>query len=80
MTWTIYINFCSPFPRRLHIKFGFDWQSGFRGEDGLNIVDDDDDDDDDNDDDNGSQSKGILTISSPCEPDGLGELIILMFV
>ena len=33
MTWTIYINFRSPFPRRLHIKFGFDWQSGFRGED-----------------------------------------------
>ena len=33
VTWTIYINFCSPFPRRLHIKFGFDWPSGFRGED-----------------------------------------------
>ena len=33
VTWTIYINFCSPFPRRLHIKFGFDWSSGFRGED-----------------------------------------------
>ena len=32
-TWTIYTNFCSPFPRRLHIKFGFDWPSGFRGED-----------------------------------------------
>ena len=29
MTWTIYINFGSPFPRRLHIKFGFDWPSGF---------------------------------------------------
>ena len=25
VTWTIYINFRSPFPRRLHIKFGFDW-------------------------------------------------------
>ena len=24
VTWTIYINFCSSFPRRLHIKFGFD--------------------------------------------------------
>ena len=24
VTWTIYINFRSPFPRRLHIKFGFD--------------------------------------------------------
>ena len=22
-----------PFPRRLHIKFGFDWPIGFRGED-----------------------------------------------
>ena len=33
VTWTIYINFRSPFPRRLQIKFGFDWSSGFRGED-----------------------------------------------
>ena len=33
VTWTIYINFRSPFPRRLHIKFGFAWPSGFRGED-----------------------------------------------
>ena len=33
VTWTIYINFHSPFPRRLHIKFGFDWPSGFGGED-----------------------------------------------
>ena len=33
VTWTIYINFRSPFPTRLHIKFGFDWLSGFRGED-----------------------------------------------
>ena len=33
VTWTIYINFRSPFPRRLQIKFGFDWPSGFRGED-----------------------------------------------
>ena len=24
VTWTIYINFRSPFSRRLHIKFGFD--------------------------------------------------------
>ena len=29
VTWTIYTNFGSPFPRRLHIKFGFDWPSGF---------------------------------------------------
>ena len=33
VTWTIYINFRSLFPRRLQIKFGFDWPSGFRGED-----------------------------------------------
>ena len=33
VTWIIYINFRSPFPRRLHIKFGFDWSNGFRGED-----------------------------------------------
>ena len=33
MTLTIYINFLSPFPPMLHIKFGFDWPSGFRGED-----------------------------------------------
>ena len=32
VTRTIYINFRFPFPRRLHIKFGFDWPSGFRGE------------------------------------------------
>ena len=32
VTWTIYINLRSPFPRRLHIKFGFDWPSSFRGE------------------------------------------------
>ena len=28
--WTIHIYFISAFPRRLHIKFGFDWPSGFR--------------------------------------------------
>ena len=28
--WTIYINVLSPFPRRLYIKFGFDWPSGCR--------------------------------------------------
>ena len=33
VSWTIYANFGSPFPRRRHIKFGFDWPSGFRGED-----------------------------------------------
>ena len=30
VTWTIYTNFGSPFTRRLHIIFGFDWLSGFR--------------------------------------------------
>ena len=33
VTWTIYINFCSPFQRMLHMKFEFDRQSGFREED-----------------------------------------------
>ena len=30
VTWTIYANFRSPFPRRLHMKFDFDSLSGFR--------------------------------------------------
>ena len=29
VTWAIYINFLSHFPRRLHMKFGFDWSLGF---------------------------------------------------
>ena len=29
VTLTIYINFCSSIPRILHIKFGFDWSSGY---------------------------------------------------
>ena len=33
VTWTIYIDFCSPFLGRLHMKLSFDWPSGFRGED-----------------------------------------------
>ena len=33
VTRSIYTNFGSPFQRRLHIKFGFDWPSGFRVED-----------------------------------------------
>ena len=32
VTWTTYLNFCSFFPLRLCIKFGFDWPSG-SGED-----------------------------------------------
>ena len=37
-------NFCSPYTRRLHIKFGFDWPSRFWRRRSLSIVDDDDDD------------------------------------
>ena len=33
VTLTIYTNFGSPIPRRLHIKFGFEWPSGLGGED-----------------------------------------------
>ena len=33
VTLTIYANFHCPFQTILHIKFGFDWPSGFRGED-----------------------------------------------
>ena len=33
VTWTIKMNFRSPFPNRLLIKVGFGWQSGLRGED-----------------------------------------------
>ena len=31
MTWTIWTNFHSPIPRRLHIKFGFNRLSGYWG-------------------------------------------------
>ena len=30
MTLTVYINLHSPFLIMLHIKFGFDWPSGFK--------------------------------------------------
>ena len=30
---TVWTNFCFPIPRRLHMKFGFNWPSGFWGED-----------------------------------------------
>ena len=33
VTWTSYIHIGSPFLLMLHIKFGFDWPSGFREED-----------------------------------------------
>ena len=33
VTWTNYTNVRSLFLRMFHMKFGFDWHSGFRGED-----------------------------------------------
>ena len=33
VTWIIYIHIDYPFLLMLHIKFGFDWSSGFRGDD-----------------------------------------------
>ena len=33
LTRTLRTNFCSPIPLRLHMKFGFDWPSGFGEED-----------------------------------------------
>ena len=33
VTHMLRINFRSPYPRRLQIKFGFDWASGFEEED-----------------------------------------------
>ena len=33
VTWIIYIHIDNPFLFMLHIKFGFDWPTGFRGDD-----------------------------------------------
>ena len=33
VTWIIYIHIDYPFLLMLQIKFGFDWPSGFRGDD-----------------------------------------------
>ena len=33
VTKTIFKNLCSHFPRRPHIKFGFDWPSSYREKD-----------------------------------------------
>ena len=33
VTWISYIHIGSHFLLMLHIKFGFDWPSGFRGDD-----------------------------------------------
>ena len=56
------INFRFPFPRRLHIKFGFDWPSSFRGDVSTMWTD-------------GRcwTPEHGYTISSPCEPEGSGE-------
>ena len=65
MTWTIYINFRFPFPRRLHINFALIGQA-VSEEKMFEIV-------------NGRQTtdgrtpEHGYTISSPCEPDGSGE-------
>ena len=32
VTWINYISIHSFYAKRLHMKFGFDWPSGFRGE------------------------------------------------
>ena len=64
MTCTIYINFCSPFPRRLHIKFGFDWQSGFK-EDVKTLLTT-----------TTTTPEQAYTVSSTCELDDSGELNI----
>ena len=51
VTWTIYTNFSSTFLRMRHMKFGFDWPSGFLER--MKSVDN-------NDDDVGRRSMGIL--------------------
>ena len=33
VTWTVWTNFRFPISRRIHMKFGCNWPSGFRGED-----------------------------------------------
>ena len=46
VTWTIYINLGSPFQRRLHMKFGFDWPGRAVSEDEmLKMVNDNDNND-----------------------------------
>ena len=63
VTWIIYINFRSPFPRRLHIKFGFGLAKRFQRRRRLKMVDDDNDYNDDDDKDHNDdvcQSMGIL--------------------
>ena len=61
-----FINVDFPFPRRLQIKFCFDWPSGLR-EDLRKWWTD-------------RRRLDWHTISSPCEPNGLFEQINLMFM
>ena len=56
----------------LNIKFGFDWPSGFREENFLKMVDDGQTDGRTTDD--GRTPDHGQPISSPCEPNGSGEL------
>ena len=56
----LYIH-CFPLPIDAYIKFGFDWPSGFRGDRGRT--------------DDGNGRTLDHPISSPCVPNGLGELI-----
>ena len=66
VTWTIYVNFLSPFPMRLHINLALIGQAvsekkmfehcGRRQTDGRRTLD------------------HGYTISSPCKPNGSGEL------
>ena len=53
-------NFRSPYPRRLHIKFGLDWPSGFGVEDVWNCGRTDGRTDDGRTTDDGRRSMGIL--------------------
>ena len=71
MIWIIYIHIGSPFLLTLHIKFGFDWPSGFRGEDLCNCGRTTDGRTTDD----GRTPDHGLPLSSPCEPNGSGELI-----
>ena len=45
VTWTIYTNLGSPFPRRLHIKFGFDLAKRFWRRRCLKMLNDNDNND-----------------------------------
>ena len=51
----------------LHTKFGFGWLSGFRGEDLGRTTE-------------GRRPDHGHPISSPCEPNGSGELIMVIYM